>query len=267
MDLAKRNGYLAKNPADLTRLPRREKAEMHPLMDEHVKEFMRRIRGHELEQLFLVDLFTGMRLSEVLGLQWKDVDFERRLIHVRRQLQPMKQDKGGYQFVSPKNGKGRIIAPAAFVFDVLKKQQARQDAWCGQAGANWDNPDDLVFTNALGRHLCHGVVYRNVKRIFVDMGIPDTRFHDLRHSFAVISLQSGDDPKTVQENMGHYSASFTLDVYGHVSEEMRRASAARMDAYITNLNATPPPLPPNVKTRERNGVEYYTDGNVIRLLG
>ena len=64
------------------------------------------------------------------------------------------------------------------------------------------------------------------------MGIPEMRFHDLRHSFAVISLRSGDDIKTLQSNLGHASAAFTLDVYGHITEDMKKASADRMESFI-----------------------------------
>ena len=63
----------------------------------------------------------------------------------------------------------------------------------------------------------------------------DRRFHDLRHTFAVISIENGDDIKTVQQNLGHSTASFTLDVYGHVSDRMRKESAERMDKFISNL--------------------------------
>lgn len=62
------------------------------------------------------------------------------------------------------------------------------------------------------------------------------RLHDLRHSFAVASLRAGDDLKTVQENLGHATASFTLDVYGHVTEEMKQASADRMEQYIKGVS-------------------------------
>ena len=65
----------------------------------------------------------------------------------------------------------------------------------------------------------------------------DVRFHDLRHSYAVVSFKSGDDAKTVQENLGHATAAFTLDVYGHVTEKMKRESAARMEAFIQAVNA------------------------------
>lgn len=64
---------------------------------------------------------------------------------------------------------------------------------------------------------------------------PIFRLHELRHTFAVLSLQNGDDVKTVQGNLGHATASFTLDVYGHVSERMKDDSAARMEAYIKGL--------------------------------
>ena len=76
---------------------------------------------------------------------------------------------------------------------------------------------------------------RHFKSIAERIGLPDLRFHDLRHSFAVASLQNGDDVKTVQENLGHHSASFTLDVYGHVTDKMRQDSAERMENYIKAL--------------------------------
>jgi integrase len=78
-------------------------------------------------------------------------------------------------------------------------------------------------------------VYKNFKRIAASIGIPDARFHDLRHSYAVAAIRSGDDIKTVQENLGHHTAAFTLDVYGHVTEQMKRESANRMEAFISGL--------------------------------
>ena len=68
------------------------------------------------------------------------------------------------------------------------------------------------------------------------MGFPDLRFHDLRHQYAVISIKNGDDIKTIQGNLGHATAAFTLDVYGHVTEEMKRDSADRMENYMQALS-------------------------------
>jgi len=68
-----------------------------------------------------------------------------------------------------------------------------------------------------------------------NIGAPATRFHDLRHTFAVASIKSGDDIKTVQSNLGHATAAFTLDVYGHFTDDMRSVSAQRMEGFITNV--------------------------------
>jgi len=80
-------------------------------------------------------------------------------------------------------------------------------------------------------------VYRAYKNIVKSISRPDARFHDLRHTFAVASIRSGDDIKTIQGNLGHATAAFTLDVYGHVTMQMKQASAARMEEYIKTVSA------------------------------
>ena len=103
------------------------------------------------------------------------------------------------------------------------------------AGSAWQNTDRLIFTDELGQHLTKPTIYREYKRLVASIGRPDARFHDLRHSYAVAAIRSGDDIKTVQSNLGHATAGFTLDVYGHVTTQMKRDSAARMEAYIKNV--------------------------------
>ena len=100
----------------------------------------------------------------------------------------------------------------------------------------WNNQDKLVFTNELGEHLTHLTVYKDFKENVRGLGYENTRFHDLRHSYAVAAIESGDDIKTVQANLGHATASFTLDVYGHVSQKMRQQSADRMEQYYQSVN-------------------------------
>ena len=87
--------------------------------------------------------------------------------------------------------------------------------------------------------LLHRWRYTNhqYKKLVASIGLPDARLHDLRHSYAVAALRAGDDIKTVQGNLGHHTASFTLDVYGHVTEEMKQASAARMDSFIKSVSS------------------------------
>ena len=236
--------YLRFNPSDACVLPRVERKELHPLDDDAIHQFIETVKGHPYEFLFLVTLFTGMRQGEVLGLKWDDVDFEQGTVLVRRQFQKvMVQDKdraknGGkkyrYQFTSVKNSRRRKIAPAPIVMHWLKRQRGKQAEWRLHAGPAWEDTG-LVFTNELGGHLMTHTVYHNFKRVVTDMGLPTVRFHDLRHSYAVAAIKSGDDIKTVQGNLGHATASFTLDVYGHVTDQMRRESAQRMEQYIEGV--------------------------------
>lgn len=232
---AVRIGYLKVNPASLTILPKRSRAEITPLKDQQVGQFLTAIKGHEFEYLYLVDLFTGVRQSELLGLKWEDIDFDQGAITICRQLQFLGRKYGGYQFTTPKNNKPRRIIPAQFVMNVFHQQRRHQMELRLMAGPAWNNSENLVFTDPLGSHLKHDLIYRHLKRIFAQLGVPSLRFHDLRHSYAVLSIQAGDDIKTIQENLGHYSAAFTLDVYGHVTEQMKRDSSERMERYIHNI--------------------------------
>lgn len=228
-------GYIKFNPADHPDLPRIEKHEIKPLDDEEINKFLSAIRGHQFETLYTVTLFTGMRQAEVLGLSWDCVDFERGTILVKQQLQQYGTTGGKYVLNTTKNSRWRTIAPAEYVMKLLRHRKAEQIQDRFKAGSAWDNPLDLVFTNALGGCLCAPTVYTNFKKIAASIGLPAARFHDLRHSYAVAAIRSGDDIKTVQENLGHHTAAFTLDVYGHVTEQMKRESAARMEAFITTL--------------------------------
>lgn len=106
-----------------------------------------------------------------------------------------------------------------------------------QVGDLWYNEFALVFTNEVGRPLSRRTLYKHFKKIAIEIGLPDLRFHDLRHSYAVASIRGGDDVKTVQTNLGHATAAFTLDVYGHATDQMKRDSAARMDAYIKSISS------------------------------
>lgn len=230
-------GYINSNPAERTVLPKRTKAEIHVMNDKQILSFFKAIEGHRFENLYLVDLFTGMRQSELLGLQWSDVDFKRKILTIKRQLQYLGRSHGGYQYATPKSNKPRGIVLPDRALEALANQQSLQRQMALDAGEAWSNPDNLVFTDELGAHIKHDVIYRNLKRIFKEMGIPNLRFHDLRHSYAVLSLRSGCDIKTVQENLGHYAAAFTLDTYGHVTEDMRREGADRMNRFLQDMES------------------------------
>ena len=151
-----------------------------------------------------------------------------------RQVQKSKLDSE-YRLVPIKNDRERKITLAPSVAKKLLEHRGQQAEMQLRAGSAWNNPLNLVFTNELGGHLAHFTVYRHYKQIVRSLGLENLRFHDLRHSYAVATLQSGDDIKSVQEALGHHTAAFTLDVYGHVSEKMKRESAERMEGFIKGI--------------------------------
>jgi integrase len=224
--------YIKSNPTNPCKLPNVIKPQIHPMDGEQVGAFLKAIQGHEFELFFIVDLFTGMRQGELLGLTWDCVNFEQGTIFLYRQLQLL---KGIYSFRPLKDKGARLIAPSRNAIDALREQFDRQTQWKQDAGTAWNNDEQIIFTNEIGRHLSRSTTYHKFKDIVASLGIPERRFHDIRHSFAVMSLQAGDDVKSLQSNMGHYSAAFTLDTYGHVTEGMKQTGAARMDAYAEKL--------------------------------
>ena len=232
------NRYIPINPADgdFCKLPKIQKQEIKPLDEVQIADFLKAIHGDRFEELFLVTLFTGLRQGEVLGLTWDCVDFDNGTLLVNKQMQ-LHQEQGikAYQLVPTKNSKSRTITAAPSVMSLLKRRRAIQAQQHLEAGPLWQD-SDLVFTDELGRHLTKSSVYRSFKKIVAAIGRPDARFHDLRHSYAVAAIRSGDDIKTVQGNLGHATAAFTLDVYGHVTDQMKQASAARMEAFIKSVS-------------------------------
>ena len=111
---------------------------------------------------------------------------------------------------------------------ILRCQLIKQQRMQLQAGSLWSNQLNLVFTNEFGKPLHHFAVYSHLKTILSNYGMEDFTFHSLRHSFATISIENGDDIKTVQTNLGHHAAAFTLKTYAHVSDRMQQNSAVRM---------------------------------------
>ena len=227
--------YIYRNPADACKLPKVTKPEIKPLEPIEIARLLKEAEQDDYCNLFIVAMFTGMRQGELLGLAWECVDFKSGIITVKQQLQCK---DGNYFLETPKSGKNRTILPAPIVMDALRNQLERQQKEQGQAGEMWDNQFNLVFTDALGKYLVRRTVVKHFKKISQRAGISDdARFHDLRHSFAVSSLYAGDDIKTVQANLGHATAQFTLDVYGHVTQKMRQDSANRMQKFYEQLSS------------------------------
>ena len=237
LDIAVRIDYIPKNPTNACIIPRVIQKEMHPLDAPEQVQLLQSLKGKEYEALITTALFTGMRAGELLGLTWDNIDFEHGVIHIVKQLTQSRGEGHPFSFGTLKNGKTRSINPAPYVLEILKAHKEHQEDQKKKAGNLWNEGKfrNLVFTHADGSHLSQPTIWKAFQKALVDAGLEHHRLHDCRHTFAVNSIRAGDDIKTIQENMGHYSASFTLDRYGHVTETMRQESANRMQAFIQGM--------------------------------
>lgn len=227
--------YLKVNPANSCKLPKATQKEIQPLDEVQMQDFLNAIKGHRHEILYKVDLFTGLREGEILGLTWDCINFDKGTITIKQQLR-REQKKGGQYYLSdPKNGKPRTIAPAPSVMKLLRIQRTRQLEQRLRVGELWQNTN-MVFTNETGGYLSYRTVYDCFKRIVDKIGVPNIRFHDLRHTYAVNAIRAGDDFKTLQENLGHATAAFTMQVYGHVTEQMKKDSSDRMEQFMKGIS-------------------------------
>lgn len=223
--------YMNQNPADKVNLPKIPKTELRTLDSQDMARLLQAIEGNIYEGVFLIDLFTGMRQSEIIGLTWDCINFNEGSILIYRQYQFLK-DGIGYKFTPLKNNTERLIFPPSLVMDKLKEVQTVQLQHQLRAGSSWQNNTNCVFTDELGDHLKHVTVRKHFKKIVSSINMGTVRFHDLRHGFATLSLRAGDDIKTVQENLGHHTAAYTLSTYAHATNESKKISANKIEQYF-----------------------------------
>jgi integrase len=229
LDNAIKVSILTRNVCEMVSPPRKVHKEMTPLTLEQVRKLIDAARGHPQEALFTLALATGMRRGELLGLKWQDINLEKGVLQVRRALTRMPTGLG-YEETEPKTKKSRrsiVLAPFAIV--ALMKHQARQLKMKLVAGDAWEE-HDYVFCSPIGKHLNPGNdVLVQLKKLLKKAGLPDIRFHDLRHSTATLLLSNGVHPKVVQEILGHSEISMTLDTYSHVLPTMQQEAISKLN--------------------------------------
>lgn len=225
-------GELKTNPSTGCVMPKQHKKEIKPLEPEEITRFIENLKDESYRAFFLMAIFTGMRQGELLGLSWENVDFENGIISIKQQLQCL---KGKYFLQTPKHDKIRMIAPPKLVMDALLEEKKTQEQWKKLFGSSWKNEWDLVFTDHYGKNLVRRTIDKHFKKVLQASEIGDHRFHDIRHTFAVSMLDAGEDYKTLQENLGHASAAFTLNQYAYVSKKMMLRTSKKMNEYFENL--------------------------------
>jgi integrase len=217
------------NPAALVRKPRVPKQEMLVWNREQIAAFLKTARSNRLYAIYLLAAVTGMREGELFALKWLDVDWDAGAILVQRSLEEV---QGKQRLKEPKTaaGRRRIDLPAVAMATLAEHRAQMEKEGHGS---------DLVFCNRAGNFLRRGNFRLTeflplVKRA----GVPVIRFHDLRHTAATLLLLAGENPKIVQERLGHSRIQVTLDTYSHVLPTMQRSAVDKLDKLFSEKGGT-----------------------------
>lgn len=220
---AERQGYILKNWCKLVTLPKIEdNKEIKVLTKEEQSKFLEAIKGHELELLFILALGTGLRLGELLGLKWCDIDFKNNELTVQRSIQRVPIFEGDkivkYEVIeqTPKTKNSNRTLPIPInIINKLKKYKKEQNQLILYIGEGYSN-NNYILCDKLGNIIDEKKPGRNLKSILKKLEIEPMKFHALRHTYATRLFEAGVPPKTVQHLMGHADIQTTMNIYTHV---------------------------------------------------
>ena len=172
---------------------------------------------------FYLEITTGLRRGEICGLMWTDFDAEKGTLTVRRTLH--NKEGGGYYVGETKTGAGRRIIklPPSTAQLLSERKRTSISQWIFPSLIH---PEDPIMPNS---------GYTRMKKLLAEAGLPDMRFHDLRHTFATHALTSGVDAKTLSGILGHTKTSFTLDTYTHVTGDMHRKASGIVGEFMSDF--------------------------------
>lgn len=238
---AVRNGVIQKNPVENTILPKNNKKGTMRVMTEYEQKiFLEYAKNTEYYPIYELALSTGMRSGEIRGLQWPDVDFDKRTIHVSHTLVYL---NGKYYLETPKTASSdRFIPMLDNVYTLLKEQRKKQLEEQSFLGDYWipcTEFENLVFTNSSGRPINRDrfkkAMDNLIKRINKD-GIPFAHItpHTFRHTFATRSIERGIPPKVLQTILGHSTLAMTMDIYAHVLPDTKAEEMQKLNSLFTD---------------------------------
>ena len=226
-------GFLVRNVAEAADPPRPERKEMATLSPEDVPQLLEASQETPYYVLFYTALYTGMRLGELLGLRWCDVDLDMASLSV---VQALYKRSGVCKMVGPKSSHSRrriALSPSlALLLREYKAEQQTQGILLGKLPVD----SDLVFSHLDGKPRDPGVVSHTFARVLKKARLPHIRFHDLRHTHATLLLKGGVHPKIVSERLGHANIIITLDTYSHVLPGLQERAAEHFDNLVTKEN-------------------------------
>jgi integrase len=231
---AVRDALVGRNAAGDARPPYVPHRPVTYLEAPQVRRLLDATADDEFGPLYAVAVSTGLRLGELLGLAWPDVDLAAGTLTVRRSL--AMATEGGWALAQPKSARARRTIPLPAVSgDALRRQHTRQDAARAAAGSAWQDRNRLVFTDTIGRPLHPHAVSSAFQRAREAAGVPHVRFHDLRHSAATLMLAEGVPLAVISEWLGHSGIAVTAAHYAAVVPALRQDAANAMDRALAGV--------------------------------
>jgi integrase len=221
------DGLIPRNATEAVKPPQIRREEMRPLTAEQVIVLFEVAKSDRLEALYILAVTTGLRQGELLGLKWDDIDLEVGTLQVKRALTTA---KGGPVLSAPKTkGSRRTVRLSQTALEALRSHLERQLGEIDQVGDLW-REDGLIFASESGSPLSRQhVTAHRFKPLLKRAGLPEIRFHDLRHTCATLLLSKNVNPKVVSEMLGHASIAITLDTYSHVLPTMQESATKAME--------------------------------------
>ena len=268
LDFAASEGYISSNPASAVNLPSGERPKIEILTRDEQMQLVRASYQHRYGIFVRLVLFTGLRMGELLGLRWEDVDFQGRFLHIQRTLnrlrktvQPTNPNEPTTEIViqTPKSQNSiRTIPLLPQVLQDLQNWKAIQQTDSVAAGGNYIETG-MIVTNPFGGHIEPRTFKDYYNQILAMAGLRHFTFHALRHTFATRALEQGMDVKTVSIILGHASVSFTMDTYTHVLNDHKQESMALMeDLFNATQTASPDQVYPVIVTPVPDGTVDLT---------
>ena len=220
LEQAVKEKLITENPCRNCVLPRREKKEMKTLPLDDLNAFFAEAKRSGIFELYYTEMATGLRRGELVGIKWSDINFDENSIYIQRQITRV----NGVVQESPlktANAYRQIIVPPE-VTAMLREKMERENG-----------KSVYAFSAKSGDAMCPDSMLDMLHRVLKRAGLPQVRFHDLRHTFATLALQNGVDVKTLSGLLGHYSAGFTLDTYGHITPAMKQDAANKIGGFLS----------------------------------
>ncbi|MEJ9256033.1 tyrosine-type recombinase/integrase [Bacillus wiedmannii] len=216
LNLAVKQNIISRNPADFAEIPKKERTSIQTWTEEEVKKFLLHSQESRYHIGYLLAITTGMRMGEVLGLRWQDVDFEKHTVTIN---QTSGHDNKIKKTAKTNSSKRTIPVPKETI-ESLKKHKVLINQEKLKLGSAYQD-FDLINCNEFGMIIKKANFRKNFIRAIHNAGVKEIKFHDLRHTHATILLKQGVNPKIISERLGHTDISMTLSVYSHVLPNMQ----------------------------------------------